>query len=246
MQKILFTAEKDNSSVFCQELSNLREHLLHLPLEHTDFYVRKEDAQLLSEQLQTVTYTIFGNLRNARHFTSWVKENNLMTNLKQMVHLVSDRPTFNFLESEGYAAIMPAENAKGIDILEFLLRISKEGTVLYPTSENHTEEIPGLLKELDMPVIEFTVCKERSLTQHERERYVEKIKSDKPDTVIFHNRSSVNRIKMAFPELNLAEMKIISGDVAVTNLLKEHGLDIHAEASGSWQSLSKTIQQCYS
>src|SRR5690625_5566786 len=48
------------------------------------------------------------------------------------------------------------------DILEFLLRISTQGNVLYPTTDQHTEEIPGLLKELKMGVTEFTVCAERS------------------------------------------------------------------------------------
>src|SRR5690625_7195690 len=83
------------------------------------------------------------------------------------------------------------------DILEFLLRISTQGNVLYPTTDQHTEEIPGLLKELKMGVTGFTVCAERSLTQEEVDAALREGGEGKKDVGDYHDTSHGTWLRIA-------------------------------------------------
>lgn len=241
MSNILFTSDTLNSSVFLEMLGKQTKYLLHLPLEKFDYHVREEDAKTVIKRIRSFTYAVHGNLRNAYHFTEWVNNSKQKTQMQELIHISADQPTSDHLEENQIPAVMPLKNAKGIDIIEFLLRISKEGAVLYPTSSDHTEEIPGLLKELEIPVMEFTVCRERTLDNNEIKEYRKLIENQNLSTVIIHSRSCLNRVRLAFPNLQLDNLDIISANRKVTELLIKEGLSVKAEANGNWHSMAKTV-----
>lgn len=242
MKSILFTGEELNSRVFKGWLGEeSAKKLLHIPLEKTEFFTFEEEEKAIDDSLSEYTFTIYGGLRNAVYFMQYVTEKDLMDQVKNHIHLVTDKPTQEFLESHSIPAILPRENAKGIDVLEFLLRISTQGTVLYPATDQHVEEIPGLLNELKMGVTEFTVCRERSLTSDELVASRETVTVRNPDAVIFHDRASVNRIRIAFPDLPLDQIQVISASRGVTGMLHAEGIEVDEEAGGSWYSLSQLV-----
>lgn len=240
---ILLTADKDIAAPFLEMEAVQNRNLLHLPLEKFTYNPNREEAGELKNRLPEFSFIIHGNLRNTRFFVEWIKDEGLQKEVMNCVNIVLDKPSSIYLESHGIPAIQPREPAKPIDILEFMLRISKEGYTLYPTSENKTEEMPGLLKELEMPVAEFTVCKEVTLDEKELNAYREKLKSTTPDTVILHNRSAYIRVKTAFPELDLKSVNIVSGSLGLTEMLEEDGLEPDYLAKGSWASLAKVLNE---
>src|SRR5690625_7778084 len=79
--------------------------------------------------------------------------------MRSNIHLLKNQSEADMLEESGIPAILPRDGASAIDMLEFMLRISQQAAVLYPCAEESSEEIPGLLQELEMPVTEFTACR---------------------------------------------------------------------------------------
>jgi len=237
----LLTANEADCQLFLERAKILSDQLLHLPLEKYEYFVEEEVAESLRKRLDTFVFIIYGNIRNAGYFLDWAKEEELLDDCKKRIHLVSDPATSALLEEHSLPAIMPREFAKGIDIIEFMLRIFAEGAVLYPTSDSHTEEIPGLLKELEMPVMEFTVCRERTLIEDELKNHREKLASSGVETVVFHNRSSVQRIKLAFPDLNLNQTKNIAADNGIAEQMDKQKIPVHEVANGTWRSLADVV-----
>ncbi len=238
---ILLTANKADCPHFLSRLKEINNLLLHLPLEKYEHYVEGEESRITAEKLDEFVFVVYGNLRNARHFLQWAEENNRLDECKNRIHIVTDPATSDLLEKHSLPAIMPREFAKGIDVIEFMLRISTEGSVLYPTTDSHTEEIPGLLKELEMPVTEFTVCRERTLTGDELQKYRKNLQNSEVETILFHNRSSLRRIKLAFPDLDLHQTKNIAADRGVAEFMEKEKIPVAETASGTWLSLSDVV-----
>jgi hypothetical protein len=238
MSNILVTANRDLAAGFFEQANGL----LHLSLEEYETFTIDEESDAASLAFNRFTFIIYGNLRNARYFMNWAERTGNTAQIQNRINLVLDLPTSRFLEKKGIPAILPRKNARPIDLLEFLLRITKEGSTLYPTTDNHTEEMPGLLKELEMPVSEFTVCREVSLSADLLEDYRERLSKADLDYILIHNRSSYTRIKTAFPDLNLSEYKLIAGSQGVTEKLAEEGLVPDAQAHGTWLSIAKVIE----
>jgi len=238
---ILLTANDADCQHFLSRLDKIKAHLLHLPLEKYERYVESDVAKSLIDRLDEFVFIVHGNTRNAGFFLHWANENKLMDKCKNRIHLVSDPATSGLLEEHSLPAIMPRVFAKGIDVIEFMLRISTEGAVLYPTSDSHTEEIPGLLKELEMPVTEFTVCRERTLTGDELKSYRKNIQAAEVELVLFHNRSSVKRIKLAFPEMDLHQTRNIAADRGVAEFMKSENIPVAETANGTWLSLADMV-----
>lgn len=234
----LFTANEDVAASFLNAIQKSKGwELLHLSLENYSYAVNLEEEEIVSEKMSSFSYIIHGNLRNARFFLQWVMEVNTLQEVRNIVHLVTNQATIDFLAEYDIPAVMPREDARPIDLIEFMLRITREGTVLYPTTDQKDEEVPGLLKELEMPVVEFQVCKENSLSADTLQEYREKVTAAEPDTIIFHSRSSVTRIQTAFPDLDLNSLECISSGQAVTQKLLESKISPSLEARGSWRSL---------
>lgn len=238
---VLITANEDSAAPLFEAKKNSNIPFIHLPLEHFSYKVDPEESRLVEQSLSNYAFIIHGNLRNSRYFLQWVIEAGLLDEIRESVHLAIDKPTSEILEEYGIPAIMPRVNAKPIDVLEFMLRISREGASLYPTTSQKTEEIPGLIKELEMPVDEFSVCQEVTIDPEKLNQYRKKIEKEKPEAILFHNRSSVVRIKNAFPDLNLSNVTCIAGSAGVTQKMKEEEINVDVQAHGSWESVLKIL-----
>lgn len=237
-KKVLFTANEDVAASFLKEINKSAGwDLLHLPLENYSYSINMEEEVSILDKLESFSFIIHGNLRNARFFIQWISEVSAFDQVRNIVHLVPNQTTLGFLAEYDIPAVMPRTEARPIDMIEFLLRISREGTVLYPTTERKGEEVPGLLQELEIPVVEFQVCKEDTLDTNTLDEYRTKAYKADLDSVIFHSRSSVMRIQTAFPDLNLSYLKCISSGQAVTQKMLETDISPFLEARGSWRSL---------
>lgn len=241
--KLLLTADKNISAPFLEMTKESTAQMLHLPLEHFRPYRDDRMTEVLLKSEHSFAFVIYGNLRNAKYFVEWAEQRKSLDKFKNSVHLVMDDPTMKFLEKSSIPAICPRKHARPIDIMEFILRISRDGSTLYPCVKGRAEEMPGLLHELEMPVAEFPVCEESQLEKTELDKLREQLKNEKPDTILFHNRSSVTRTKTAFSELDLSKMTIISGSAGVTKLLIDMGYEPGFEANGTWLSIAEVVNE---
>lgn len=240
--KLLITAPAHVCGNMKQLLETHASNILHAPLESYRVSIDRMASKLLVKNVSNFSFVIYGNLRNAIYFEKWMSEHQLLKEFQNLVHFALDHPTSEFLESNGIPAIQPRENAKPIDILEFMLRISREGKTLYPSCSNRAEEMPGLLQELEMDVAEFAVCEEAGLETEQVEELREEISNENPASILFHNRSAVTRTLAAFPDLNIKKLKIISGSAGVTQHLIDKGIEPHHEANGTWPSIEELIR----
>lgn len=241
-ESVLITASPELCAPMLHEFQK-KDDFVHLPLEEFTFFVEKEESTFVNDNKDNFSFVIYGSLRNAQFFVEWMNKNNVLEPFKQAVHLALDKPTAEFLEEQSIPAIMPREKAKPIDLLEFMLRISREGQSLYPCSDQKAEEMPGLLQELEMDVVEFSVCKEKSLESSQLAIFRKEVQNRNISAVLFHNRSSVTRIKTAFPDLDLHTKKIISGSPGVTKSLIDLGVEPNYEAEGTWYSIGELIEE---
>lgn len=241
--KLLVTA----SSLACGDMKYTLEDtpgkFLHLPLETYEATTEKMASGMLKKNVDNFAFVIYGTLRNAIYFEKWMSANELLSDFQNLVHFSLDRPTSDFLELNGIPAIQPRQHAKPIDILEFMLRISRDGKTLYPSCSNKAEEMPGLLQELEMDVAEFTVCEEVGVNPEDVQSLREQTSEEELSAVVFHNRSAVTRTFAAFPDLNVKNLTVFSGSAGVTQHLISKGIEPHFEAEGSWPSIEQLIRQ---
>lgn len=238
----LFTANEDVAASFLHEINKSTGlQLLHLPLENYSYAVDLEESEPISRKLDSFSFIIHGNLRNTRFFIQWANKHNAVHLVQNTVNLVTNQAAVDFLAEYSIPGVMPRKDAKPIDIIEFLLRISREGSVLYPSTDKKDEEVPGLLKELELPVVEFQVCKEESLKPETLSTYRKKVHHSELEAIIFHSRTSVNRILTAFPELDFSSIDCVSSGQAVSQKLLKSNITPALEANGSWRSLLKIL-----
>jgi len=240
--KLLVTASPEACGDMKYVLEDMADNFLHSPLEAYKATTENMASGMLKKNVDNFAFVTYGNLRNAIYFEKWMTAQELLTDFQNLVHFSLDRPTSEFLESRGIPAIQPREHAKPIDILEFMLRISRDGKTLYPSCSNKAEEMPGLLQELEMDVAEFTVCEEVGMNPEDVESLRDKISGDEISAVLFHNRSAVTRTFAAFPDLNVKKLSVYSGSAGVTQHLIGKGMEPHYEAEGSWPSIEQLIK----
>jgi uroporphyrinogen-III synthase len=241
--KILITVSADSCGNLKHLIDQKSDRIMHLPLENYQSAIRKEESDEVKSGIDSFSFAVYGCLRNAVHFMEWVNENELLPEIQEIVHFTIDQPTADFLENHGIPSIMPRENAAPIDILEFMLRISREGKTLYPSVDGKAEEMPALLKELHMEVAEFTVCEETNLDPAVLNEYNQKMDNHPPDAVLFHNRSSITRTKTAFPSLDLMQATVLAGSPGVTKSLADLGIEPDYEAEGTWLSIQNIVEE---
>lgn len=246
MKHLLITAETDEAHQLIEALNALKKEPLHLPLEKYRFALDRLQHELLIEELERFRFVIYGGKRNARFFLTWVEQSGLLDEMKNKIHLVMNQSEADMLEEAGIPAILPRDGASAIDMLEFMLRISQQGAVIYPCAEESSEEIPGLLQELEMPVIEFTVCRSEPMNREEVEKRRAQLERVKPGAVLFHSRGSVIRTKTAFPSMDLSGSTLIAASAGVAGKLEQEGLRADLTAAGSWRSVLELIQDGYS
>lgn len=241
--KVLLMASPAISAPMLHEIQQADEVFLHLPLEEYQTEVNNEEADQVQSNAEKYSFVLYGNLRNAKHLVEWADGDSLTDIFPDAVHLALDKPTADFLEDHSVPAIMPREQAKPIDLLEFMLRISREGSSLYPCTDQKAEELPGLLQELEMKVDEFTVCSEMSLSKDRLNELRKEAENEVIGTVLLHNRSAVNRFGAAFPDLDLKSKTVISGSSGVTKILIDMGIEPDYEAEGNWYSIASLIKE---
>lgn len=238
--RLLVTADRDTAAPFLERVESEAD-LLHLPLELSEYRVTTEEDEALTEILDKFSFVLYENLRDARHFVEWVNRNEHLETVQKMVHLTVDQPSTAFLEGEKIPAICPKARARPIDLMEFMLRISREGSSLCPAHESRTGELPGLLQELDIPVSEFRVTAEKSIPAETLETYREMIRKEEFGTILIHNRSALVRIRTAFPDLDLSSYRIISGSAGLTLKLQKEGIEPDLQANGTWHSIADSV-----
>ncbi|MEX1011558.1 MAG: uroporphyrinogen-III synthase [Balneolaceae bacterium] len=240
--RILVTADAGHTAPLIAALEGEGAELLNLPLEKVKYYLDAEQQDALSELIDRFAFVICTEAGNTRYYLDWMSENSTETVMKQKIHLVSDELIAKMLEEAGIPAIQPREGARPIDIMEFILRISHKGPTLYPCAQGSSEEMPGLLKELGMQVVEMVVCKPVSLGRTELQLKREQVARRPPDYILFHSRGSVVRTRTAFPDLDYSEMTLLSASPGVTKKMKEESLIPHRQAEGSWRSVAELIR----
>lgn len=238
---VLLTAAPEDTEQFRDGLD--KEHtLLYCPLER---YEAIEDDNTITntfDRLGEFENIVHGSKRNARFFIERAKELGQLKQARKQLNLALNQHTADYLESEGIPAIHPQAEGKAINLMEFMLRVRRMGETLYPCGDKTSEDLPGLLQELEMPVQELVLFTLEGPEEADLEQYQEEVMAEQVDTVIFHSRRSVNRTLAAFPNLNYGEAEIISGDQAVTVKLKKEDISVDYQASGSWDSILEQME----
>lgn len=237
---ILLTSAGEDSEEIISWINQHEATLLHLPLE---YYSSIDISTIDWEDPGAFENIVYGNKRNALFFLKEAKRRKVLEQVKKKVNLTLDKSTADFLEASGIPAISAFGESKPINLVEFMLRLRRTGSTLYPCGKHTREEIPGFLEELDIPVYELELYDLKGPNPEKLEEHREVLSRQKPDIVIFHSRSSVTRTLTAFPQLDFSTCVTVAGDVAVTQKLKEAGIPLSAEAEGSWGSIAEKVSE---
>ncbi|MDR8392501.1 uroporphyrinogen-III synthase [Aliifodinibius sp. S!AR15-10] len=238
---LLLTSAIEDSEVFLEDANVNELQVVHLPLEK--YVLLETDRDELAAQIDAAENIIHGHKRNAQFFISRVEEFDLLESVTDRVNLAADQRTADFLEEHGVPAIYPGSE-EPIKMLEFLMRLRRLGTVLFPCGTYGKEEIPGLLKEMDIEVNEKVLFELEGPKTEELESYQKRVIENHFDVIVYHSRRSVNRIQAAFPNLHETNAKIIAGDQAVTDKLAEdHDIEVDKTAEGSWESILEQVKE---
>lgn len=245
MRTILLTAAKEDLEPTLEKLSGEGLEYLHLPLERYRPLEDRSEIEETVEALERFEQVAYGSLRNARFFLDAVRESGAMEALRGRVNLAVDARTSDWLEEQGIPAIRPqsGESPRAIDLMELLLRLRRTGPTLYPCGRETPEELPGLLRELEMPVEELVLFENEGPGRERLERYRERLSENPPDAVIFHSRRAVVRTLAAFPGLDLERAAVVSADRGITGKLEEREIAADREASGSWESIAALLAE---
>lgn len=241
-QTVLLTAAVEDTEPFRLALSAEKQwRVLHCPLEQ---YKPIRDDQTITgtlQQLDQFENIVHGSKRNARFFMDQVKEVDQLEQARQQLNLALDQHTADFLEEEGIPAIHPQAEGKAINLMEFMLRVRRLGETLYPCGDKTSEDLPGFLQELDIPVQELVLFTLEGPEEADLQEYQKQVQADQPEVIIFHSRRSVNRMLAAFPNLNFEQARIIAGDQAVTDKLEQQEIEVDSQAGGSWDSILEEV-----
>lgn len=236
---VLLTAALEDSEEIRQLFASKEAELLHFPLER---YVPVEDKSDIKEtfsQLSEFENIIHGSLRNARFFIREVESFGNIKTVRKILNLTLDEETATFLEESGIPAVCTYAGGKSINLVEFMLRLRRMGATLYPCGSHRSEEIPGFLEELDIPVRELKLFDLKGPEDSKLDAYRKRISESPPDTIIFHSRRSVTRTLAAFPDLNYESIRIISADKGISKKLLEKNISVDIEGEGNWESIAE-------
>lgn len=242
MKTILITSEANEISTLDERITDSDWEILPAPLEQYRFRMDSEQKDALLQQINTFRFVIYGGVRHVRFFLTWMEKSGIREEMLQKIHLVMNRTEAELLDESGIPGILPREGARPIDLMEFMLRINQTGGTLYPCADGSSEEMPGLLQELDLPVSELTVCEPVPLEKSQLRECRLAVRQQPPDAILFHSRGSVIRTKTAFPDLELKNRVLISASAGVTQKMYQEGLRADHQAEGSWDSVAAIIQ----
>lgn len=238
----LLTAAKEDTEVVRENLKKRTIEPLHFPLEKYA-PVSTDSVQDTFEKLGDIENIVHGSKRNAIFFVEKVRELDKLEEVRHRLNLAIDQHTADYLEEQGIAAVHPGADGKAINLMEFMLRVRRIGTTLYPCGDKTNEELPGFLQELDIPVEELILFTLEGPDDEDLSRYRREIAAYEPGIVIFHSRRSVNRTLAAFPDLKFTDKKVISADKGITDKLEKEGIKVTAQATGNWESVIEKADQ---
>ena len=241
MKRLLITAHGDDAARLLEHPDGCGHEILHLPLERYQFRIRQDQVTDLLGNMEPYRFVLHGEARNTRAFLRWVRESDLSGRFRELIHLVTDQRQAEWLESAGIPAIAPAPDARAIDLMEFLLRLSVDGRVICPVTEGQAEELPGLLEEMGIGRFDLTVNTTVPMPKEELENVRSRLNKTPPQRVLFHSRSSVVRIPTAFPELNLSRCHLIAASKGVADTLRRNGQKPVWVAGGTWASVREEL-----
>lgn len=239
---LLTTAEEDSAAVK-KMLEEEGAQIRHYPLER---YRGLDNEEEVLESLRDMTEyenVVYGHRRNAVFFLDFVERHNLKEAVKERLNFAVDNETAHFLEANGIPAVKPAEDAKAIKLIEFMLRIRRLGTTLYPCGTEQKEEVPGLLQELEIEVDEIPLFELTGPEDEELEDFRIDVMADEPEVLIMHSRHAVNRVPAAFPELNLDDKVVVSASPGVTRHLQKKEIQVNVEADGNWVDVIDALSE---
>lgn len=242
-QSVLLTAAKEDTEVFRSKLEQKPVSILHYPLERYEVVEDNTDILDALENIEDYENIVHGSKRNARFWIEWLKEFDKMEEARNQLNLALNQHTADYLEEQGIPAVHPHSEGKAINLLEFMLRIKRIGKTLYPCGDKTAEDLPALLRELDIEVDELILFTLEGPEEKKLEDYRKDFAAHQPEFMIFHSRRSVNRTLAAFPNANYGDPKIITGDKAVTEKLETEGINADIEAEGSWNSILENINE---
>ncbi len=166
-----------------------------------------------------------------------------MEEARNQLNLALDQHTADYLDKQGIPAVHPHADGEAINLLEFMLRIKRIGKTLYPCGDKTAEDLPALLRELDIEVDELVLFTLEGPEEQQLQEYQKDFAAHQPEFVVFHSRRSVNRMLAAFPNANYEDPLVISGDQAVTDKLETEGVNVDEQAQGSWDSILEIITE---
>ena len=242
-RSVLLTAAKEDTEVFRDELEKKPVSILHYPLERYEALEDNGDVLDALENLEEYENIVHGSKRNARFWIDCLQEFDKMEEARNQLNLALNQHTADYLEEQGIPAVHPHSEGKAINLLEFMLRIKRIGKTLYPCGDKTAEDLPALLRELEIEVNELVLFTLEGPEEHKLEGYRKDFAAHQPEFVIFHSRRSVNRTLAAFPNANFGDPFIISGDQAVTDKLEKEDVTVDEQAGGSWNSILEIIEK---
>ena len=240
---ILITTAEEDTDEARRQLEGRGARTVHLPLER--YQIIDEDPAIdeAFNNLNSFENIIYGHKRNAIFFAEHVKRRDKMEEVRQRLNLTLHADTAEYLEEQGIVAVYPQTAEKPIDLIEFMLRLQRYGTTLYPCGNHQRDEIPGLLQELDIPVNELTLYDLKGPAVDDLDNFKNKINELSPEVIVCHSRRAVNRIIAAFPNLKPEDKIVISANAGVTQKLKENEIPVTIKADGSWHSIAQKLAE---
>lgn len=238
---VLLTAAQEDSEEIRQLLNEKKADVFHFPLE---IYVPAKDKSDIEEtfsRLSEFENIVYGSFRNAGFFIREAESMDRIKDVRKILNLTLDEDTATFLEKSGVPAVCTYAGNKSINLVEFMLRLRRMGSTLYPCGSHHKEEIPGFLEELDIPVKELELFDLEGPEDNNLNVYRQKLAERQPDVVLFHSRRSVTRTQAAFPDLDYEATRVISADKGISKKLSEKGIGVDDEADGSWKTLAELV-----
>ncbi len=242
-RSVLLTAAQEDTEVFRSKMEEEHVSILHYPLERYEALEDNADILDALENLEEYENIVHGSKRNAQFWVDWLQEFDKMKEARNQLNLALNQHTADYLEEQGIPAVHPHSQGKAINLLEFMLRIKRIGKTLYPCGDKTAEDLPALLRELDMEVNELVLFTLEGPEENKLEEYRKDFAAHQPEFVIFHSRRSVNRTLAAFPNANFNDPYIISADQAVTDKLEKEDIAVDEQAEGSWSSILKIIEK---
>lgn len=241
-RSVLLTAAKIDTEIFRSELEE-EVPLLHYPLERYEAIGDDESVLNAFEHLGNYENIVHGSKRNAQFFVDKIKAYDKEDEARNRLNLALNQHTADYLEEAGIPAVHPHSEGMAIDLMEFMLRLRRLGETLYPCGDKTAEDLPGFLQELDIPVQELVLFTLEGPEEQKLQSYRKDLAAHEPAVIIFHSRRSVNRVPVAFPNLNYEDTQVISGDQAVSEKLQDEEIEVDAQAEGSWESIRDKIDQ---